>query len=228
MEAQYEPIIPASIEQSPETQAGVLSRIRGMAVNAWETASRHPKELLAISAASFACAQAAELSLEAAPVAADAGNVPTATALKQECVQAGLVRPTVIYAKMAYPGNKYQQNVSTSVSFEDMPIDCRGEYDRRSSIRFELQNYKNHKQWFTMNVPKWYPLAGNAGGAVGPSIQPTGHEGSWIYYHPTPGPGRTHVRELIRNTVTDSNGKIVAQKVIATVPVKVEAPIRKQ
>lgn len=164
---------------------------------------------------------------EAQPAMAE--NTPTATAsnLEQECVQAATVQE-VLGAKMLHPGKK-NQAIYTKISYGDMPIECNDQYRRVARIKFQLQDYQHHNRWFTLTFPQWeYLLAGNQAATGSPYIQESGHEGGYVYYHKTPGPGRTHVRAFIKDMLKDKqSGEIVGQK-IEKIPIEVEAPIRNQ
>lgn len=153
---QTEPM-PSAIESQPvEDRAGALSRMREMAVNAWETVSRNPKEKLAILLASVACEQAAELALNPTPAKAGVGNP------YQVCVK----RPKIFGAKLFLNHGK-TESFSSSEEFPDLT----GEQfqacaDTRRLAQRKLQ-VKQGNTWVTITRnPSWTPFLYHGWGGV--------------------------------------------------------------
>lgn len=140
IEAQREPMPAATLEEQHVEQAGMLSRIRDMAVNAWETAVRHPKETLAVGVASLALAQAAELTVDAAPVeakgSAGTGNLRSCTRL-----------PKIVRATLSKPG-QLEQQWFLKENFPDLSDETCGDIKRDVQIKTQL---KRHGHWITTN-----------------------------------------------------------------------------
>lgn len=168
---QYEPALSAPEQpvELEEERAGVLSRVREMAVNAWDTVSRHPKTVLAIGAASLSLAYGAETLFNPEPVKADP-NVPTATHkgnLQQYCGSQMLAKKTykVKEADMGKPGQKFQ-DVYIRMHFNPVDPACNGNFYRGASVRSFIDR---HGKTINEN-PDWAPLlmGKNTNGASDP------------------------------------------------------------
>lgn len=144
----------ASVEApAAQAQPGVLSRIGNAARNAWETVTRHPKEILAIGAASFACAQAAELVFSADPVAASGTATATASSLKQKCGKDIFTAPQIIDDVMNNPG-KRTQSIQINLGFGQVDPACDGHFTRQALIMPQLVRHGH----IVNENPTWTPL----------------------------------------------------------------------
>lgn len=159
-------------------QPSVLARIGNAAGRMYEAVTSHPKELLATGLAIYACAQTAELSLEAAPVMANTGNTPGATAtassLQQECKKSLLAPPTVINqpgqrrTEMINPGGQHQLVV---VSLETPTADpnC-GAYKGTGVATVEMHSHDNPNQVIDLgNFPYSVSNGDETGGVLSQS-----------------------------------------------------------
>jgi len=162
-----------------------------------------------------------------------------APSLKQTCVQAGLVAPVVTEAVMEHPGSRRgrMQSISIGLEVPAMPEECWGVYQRISSAVPQIQDPLHHGRWYDtvgcritpkecvgMTKPNWYVISQSkdAGGPVGLYSPPSGHEGDFLYYACTPGPGVTHVRLLLRRTIRSvSTHEVIARSRINVRPVEV-------
>lgn len=160
------------------------------------------------------------------------GNVATASddSLAQQCIQAGLITPEVLVAKM-YAAGRPAQTVKGIFHEDAMPDGCAGQYDRYLSLRFLLQNAEHRKRWTYLDpgeISTWEKGGELLDGAFtsGPAITQNVHNKKDDYQC---SPQKSHkydtqVKGQTKNIVEDANGHVVGGPVISTFKVKVYFP----
>ena len=76
--------------------------------------------------------------------------------VRTTCIRAGASKPKVQEAWVAHPGDRKTQSIFIEADWRPMSKGCDGNFRRLTSVRFQLQNPKNHARWI------------NVGGLVAP------------------------------------------------------------
>jgi hypothetical protein len=104
-----------------------------------------------------------------------------ASSLSPEDIQAGLVMPQILEAKMLHPGQRtgLTQTVLTKAEYPPLPD---GSPIRRLGEVVDQIKYKGH--WRNMTSHPEIIFSRNEGGIGGFAQTPTGHEGNFVYWRP--------------------------------------------
>jgi hypothetical protein len=150
--------------------------------------------------------------------------------LAQQCIQAGLVTPDVLVAKM-YAAGRPAQTVKGIFHEDAMPDGCAGQYDRYLSLRFLLQNAEHRNRWTYLDpgeISTWQKGGELLDGAFtsGPAITQNVHNKKDDYQC---SPQKSHkydtrVKGETKNIVEDAAGHVVGGPVLNTFQVKVYFP----
>lgn len=70
--------------------------------------------------------------------------------LNDPCVSAGLAKPRVLEAWLRHPGDRKTQGISLEADWQALPADCDDRFVRVPSVRFQLQDPKNHARWINV------------------------------------------------------------------------------
>jgi hypothetical protein len=143
-----------------------------------------------------------------APEASVSTASATASSLKQDCVKAGSVPPTIINThdnptKMLAPG-LFGQSVPVHTEVPAMPEACRGVFQRVIKGVVKMQYYKNLKRKIKMGG---FTYTSDEAGPAGAILSENSHTTIDNYHCATP--GTSHVELDLRSTIRNLiNGHI--------------------
>lgn len=151
--------------------------------------------------------------------------------LQQLCAEDILAMPdrSDVEAVMNKPG-KRNQEIFLRYALGSVAADCNGHFTRLVTVDPQLMNWRNHKQWFHEDRPRWQVgyYSGNKEGEGGHITMSNGHQGPNVYFHKTPGPGQTQARFILRlQEQENATGNIVATSKKAY-PITVKLPPHKR